>query len=275
MDYVALHIAAADEEAAEIRIAELADWPFESFETAGGELIAYIRREALETCRAEVDRQLAANGAAHRYETIAAQNWNAVWESDFEPVDVEGRLLIRAPFHAPAPAGVQEVIVHPENAFGTGHHATTWLMARELLDAPLAGRRVLDLGSGTGVLAIVAAQRGAALADAVDIDDWAEASCRENGALNGVSDRVRPIRGDVRSVAGRTYDCIVANINRNILLDAMPHCAALLAPGGVLLLSGFYESDTPQLIAAATAAGLRHTATRARDEWRLLRMEKA
>lgn len=274
MDYIALHIGAADEETAEIRTAELADWPFESFETAGGELIAYIQAPELAACRAEVDALLRAAGAEFRYETIASQNWNAVWESDFEPVDVDGRLRIRAPFHEAAPAGVPEVIVHPENAFGTGHHATTWLMARELLTLPLQGRRLLDLGSGTGVLAIVAAKCGAAQVDAVDIDDRAEASCRENALLNGVADRIRPLLGDVHCVAGGTYDVIVANINRNILLEAIPCCAAMLPAGGVLLLSGFYESDTAQLTAAAEAHGLRLTATRARDEWRLLRMER-
>ena len=274
MEYTALHISAADEAQAEFYVADLADWPFESFEMPAGELVAYIRTEALAACRAEVDALLRASGAAFRYEPIAEQNWNAVWERDFEPVEVDGRLRIRAPFHAPVAAGGREVVVTPRNAFGTGHHATTWLMARELLDLPVAGRRGLDLGSGTGVLAIVAAQCGAARVDAVDIDDWAEASCRENAAANGVAERIEPLLGDVRCVAGRRYDFIVANINRNILLEALPACATMLQPGGVLLLSGFLEADVPVLTAAAAAGGLRHTATRARDEWRLLRFEK-
>lgn len=274
MDYVALHISVADDDEAEIRTAQLADWPFESFERTGGELAAYIQAEALAPCRPEIEAWLRSEGIGGRFETIAAQNWNAVWERDFEPVDVEGRLLIRAPFHAPAPAGVREVIVTPQNAFGTGHHATTWLMARELLGMPLAGRRVLDLGSGTGVLAIVAVQCGAAQADAVDIDDWAEASCRENAAANGFAGRIEAIRGDVRCVAGRSYDVIVANINRNILLDAMPFCARMLGAGGTLLLSGFLEEDIPQLVAAAQRGGLSLTAVRSRDEWRLLRLAK-
>lgn len=274
MDYVALHLAAATEEAAEIAVAALADWPFESFETADGELIAYIRRDALAGCRPEVDAWLQECGTAARFEEIAACNWNAVWESNFEPVEVEGRLLIRAPFHAPAPEGVAEVIITPKNAFGTGHHATTWLMARELLDLDMTGLRVLDLGSGTGVLAIVAVRCGAVQADAVDIDDQAVASCCENAADNGVTERIEPILGDVHSIAGRRYGVIAANINRNILLEALPQCAEALTPGGTLLLSGFLEEDVAPLTAAAEALGLRRTATRARGEWRLLRMEK-
>lgn len=274
MEYIALHISVAGDDEAEIRTAQLADWPFESFVTGDGELVAYGQAEALEACRAEIGAWMHGEGIGGRFERIAEQNWNAVWESDFEPVDVEGRLLIRAPFHAPAPAGVIEAIVTPQNAFGTGHHATTWLMARELLGLELSGRRVLDLGSGTGVLAIVAARCGAERVDAVDIDDRSVASCRENAAANGLTDRIGVLQGDVRCVAERTYDCIVANIHRNILLDAMPFCAGMLAGGGVLLLSGFYEADAAPLIAAAEAHGLRHAATRARDEWRLIRMEK-
>lgn len=274
MDYVALHVACPDEARTEILTAELADWPFESFEMDGGELVAYIQADPLAGCRAEVDAMLHRYGVAGRYEAIATRNWNAVWESDFPPVEVEGRLVIRAPFHAQAPAGVPEVVLTPHNSFGTGHHATTWMMARELLDLPVTGRCGLDLGSGTGVLAIVAAKCGAAHVDAVDIDDWAEASCRENAALNGVAECVEPILGDVGRVAGRSYDFVVANINRNILLAALPVVAESLVRGGELLMSGFLEEDVPVLVLAAEDRGLRLVAVRSREEWRMIRMKK-
>lgn len=286
MEYVALHISCPDEERAEILTAELAEWPFESFIQEGGELIvgeksvgggvlvAYIQKSALADCRAEVDAMLVRYGVEGRYEPIVSQNWNAVWERDFPPVEVEGRLVIRAPFHAPAPAGTMEVVLTPHNSFGTGHHATTWMMARELLDLSVAGRRGLDLGSGTGVLAILAAKCGAAHVDAVDIDDWCEASCRENAAMNGVADRVEPILGDVGRVAGRCYDFIVANINRNILLSGLECCSGMLNAGGTMLMSGFLEEDVATLVAAAEERGLRHVATRSREEWRLLRLQK-
>lgn len=292
MDYIELRVKCADDEQAEILTAELAEWPFESFIKGGGgfvdgeevadsvpvedeELVAYIQKEALADCRSEVDAMLARYGVQGRYVPIATQNWNAVWESDFPPVEVEGRLLIRAPFHAPAPAGVMEVVLTPHNSFGTGHHATTWMMTRALLDLPLAGRRGLDLGSGTGVLAIVAAKCGAAHVDAADIDDWCEASCRENAAMNGVADRVNPILGDIHAIdRPQPYDFILENINRNILLEALPTTARLLAPDGVLLMSGFLEEDVAVLRTAAEEHGLRHTATCVRDGWVMLQFRK-
>ena len=292
MDYIELHVKCADDEQAEILTAELAEWPFESFIKGGGglvdgegvadsvpvedeELVAYIQKEALTDCRSEVDAMLARYGVQGRYMPIATQNWNAVWESDFPPVEVEGRLLIRAPFHAPAPAGVMEVVLTPHNSFGTGHHATTWMMTRALLDLPLAGRRGLDLGSGTGVLAIVAAKCGAMHVDAADIDDWCEASCRENAAMNGVADRVRPILGDIHAIdRPQPYDFILENINRNILLEALPTTTRLLAPDGVLLMSGFLEEDVAVLRTAAEKHGLRHTATCVRDGWVMLQFRK-
>lgn len=172
MNYISLNIAFSDAMQAEILTAELADYPFESFEADAGTLKAYIPQERLADCKGEVDALLAHYGVQGRYIAIETQNWNAVWESNFPPVDVEGRLLIRAPFHEPAPAGVMEVVVMPKMSFGTGHHATTWLVSRAVLDLGVAGRRGLDMGSGTGVLSIVAAKCGAAHVDAVDIDDW-------------------------------------------------------------------------------------------------------
>ena len=129
MNYIALNIAFSEDEQAEILTAELADYPFESFETEDGTLKAYIPQERLADCKAGVDALLARYGVQGRYIAIETQNWNAVWESNFPAVDVEGRLLIRAPFHDPAPEGVMEVVVMPKMSFGTGHHATTWLVS--------------------------------------------------------------------------------------------------------------------------------------------------
>ena len=213
-------------------------------------------------------------GVQGRYIAIETQNWNAVWESNFPPVDVEGRLLIRAPFHEPAPAGVMEVVVMPKMSFGTGHHATTWLVSRAVLDLGVAGRRGLDMGSGTGVLSIVAAKCGAAHVDAVDIDDWADANCRENIAANGVADRITPMLGDVRRIAGRHYGFILANINRNILTADMPAYAAALVPGGDLVMSGFLEADTAAVTQAAAEQGMETVAAETREGWMMIRVKK-
>ena len=274
MDYVALNISCPDDGLAEILTAELADWPFESFETQDGLLKAYIPQERLSGCKEAVDGILARYGVPGRYIAIETQNWNAVWESNFSPVDIEGRLLVRAPFHPKAPAGVPEAVIMPKMSFGTGHHATTWLMARAVLDLDVAGRRGLDMGSGTGVLAIVAALCGAAHVDAVDIDDWADANCRENIAANGVADRVEPLLGDVRRIAGRRYDFILANINRNILVADIPAYAAALGRGGSLLMSGFLENDVPAVVEAAAREGMSLLATAARDGWQLVHVRK-
>ena len=256
MDYTVLHIAVSDDEQAEILTAELADFPFESFETEDGLLKAYIPAVRLSGCKTDVDALLARRGVEGRYAVIPTQNWNASWESDFPPVDVEGRLRIRAPFHDPAPAGEMEAVVLPRMSFGTGHHATTWLMSRAVLGLGVAGRTGLDMGSGTGVLAIVAAKCGAAHVDAVDIDDWADENCRENVAANGVADRVEPMLGDVGRIAGRRYDFILANINRNVLVADMPAYAAALVPGGDLVMSGFLEADTAAVTQAAAEQGM-------------------
>ena len=274
MDYIALNVPCTDEELAGILTAELADFPFESFETGDGVLKAYIPQERLADCKEQVDGLLARYGVGGRYISIETQNWNAVWESNFPAVDVEGRLRIRAPFHEAAPAGETEVVVMPKMSFGTGHHATTWLMARAVLDLGVAGRTGLDMGSGTGVLAIVAAKCGAAHVDAVDIDDWADANCRENVAANGVADRVSPMLGDVRRIAGRRYDFILANINRNILAADMPAYAAALAAGGDLVMSGFLEADLPAIAGAAAREGLTLAGSASRDGWMLAHVRR-
>jgi ribosomal protein L11 methyltransferase len=274
MDFVALNIPVADEAQAEILTAELADFPFESFETDSGVLKAYVPQERLADCKSEVDALLARYGVSGRYISIESQNWNALWEQHFPATDIEGRLRIRAPFHEPASAGETEIVVMPKMSFGTGQHATTWLMARAVLDLGVAGRRGLDMGSGTGVLSIVAVRCGAAHVDAVDIDDWADANCRENLAANGVAGSVEPMLGDVARIAGRSYDFILANINRNILLRDMKAYSAALLPGGDLLMSGFLEADVPAVVAAAEAEGLHRVAIASRDGWMMVHVRK-
>lgn len=275
MDYISLQIPVTDAEQGEILTAELADYPFESFETEGSMLKAYIPGDRLADCKSEVDALLDRYGVTGRYIAIETQNWNALWERNYPATDVEGRLRIRAPFHEAAPAGELEVVVMPKMSFGTGHHATTWLMSRAVLDLGVSGRRGLDMGSGTGVLSIVAVKCGATHVDAVDIDDWADANCRENIAANGVSDRITPILGDVRSIVGRHYDFILANINRNILLADMPSYAAALNAGGDLVMSGFLEADVPALVAAAEGFGMTLVETAVRDGWMMVHVRKA
>ncbi len=280
MDYIELNIPITSGEMGEIMVAELADYPFESFETEGERLLkGYIPQERLVDCKAEVDAMLAryeVTGA--RYISIETQNWNAQWESAFERVEVGERLLIRAPFHPADSSFEREVIIMPKMSFGTGHHATTYLMSEWTMDlgaeARLRGKRGLDVGSGTGVLSIVAAKEGAAQVDAVDIDEWADENCRENIVVNGVEGVVNPMLGDVTRVAGERYGFILANINRNILLGDMARYAEALEEGGVLLMSGFLEQDVDILESKARELGLTPSGTRVRDGWVAMRVEK-
>ena len=257
MNYIELNISVPSAEIAEILTAELSELPFDSFVTEKDRLKAYIPQDALVECKAEADELLAQYGITEsRYVQIEAQNWNALWESNFEPVEVDDRVLIRAPFHAPNNSVQFEIVIMPKMSFGTGHHSTTKMMVQMILDADLAGKSGLDMGSGTGVLAIAACKCGAAALDAVDIDDFAFENCQENIVTNGVADRITPLLGDVRVVAGRSYDFILANINRNILLGDMDAYMRMLNTGGQIFFSGFLDSDIEAMCAAAKERNL-------------------
>ncbi len=308
MNYIELNIPVADPTTSEVLVAELAELPFDSFEEEPGLLKAYIPADKLPDCKAVSDDILATHGIeGARYIEIETQNWNAVWESHFEPVNIDDKLVIRAPFHAPisnsfrvkngqmqglqsdeqgsvldvrdrvknehnAAGGrfsreIREIIIMPKMSFGTGHHATTSLMCAEMLEHDFGGKRVLDMGSGTGVLAILAAQLGAESVVAVDIDEWAYENSLENIAANGVGDIVHSIRGDVSAIAGRRFDVVLANINKNILLRDMHSYVDCLSAGGLLIMSGIFESDIPAVERCALDLGLHHAGQRIKDNW--------
>ena len=275
MDYVELNIPCSSAEQSEILVAELAEWPFESFENEGLSLKAYIQRDRLVDCMAQVDALLAEYGIeGARYIEIETQNWNALWESNFTPVDVEGKIMIRAPFHAAQPDYMLEVVIMPKMSFGTGHHATTYLMSREMIGRDYTGKVGLGMGSGTGVLAIIAAKFGAERVDAVDIDDWAYENCIENIAQNGVSDRIVPILGDASAIEGKSYDFILANINRNILTTDMDAYAGCMHTGSRIYLSGFYVDDIPTIQQSLTANDLTFIKHYENNRWAMVVAEK-
>lgn len=277
MDYIELNIPVGGTEEAEILTAELAELPFESFTEEEGTLKAYIRSDLLADCKDAADAVLERyNIRGQRYIGIETRNWNAVWESNFAPVEVEDRCVIRAPFH-PAPGdGTMDVVIMPRMSFGTGHHATTWLMSAEMTSRPedFSGRGGLDMGSGTGVLAIIAANLGATHVDAVDIDEWAYENAGDNIAVAGCTDKVTPILGDASAIAGKRYGFILANINRNILLADMVRYAEALLPGGILYMSGILEGDITAITQCAASFGLGSQSTRTKDGWALVRCRK-
>lgn len=267
MNYIELNISCG-EELAEILVAELAEYPFESFVTEIDALKAYIPHERMADCYDRVEALLARYGVGeHHYIVIESQNWNALWESNFPPVEVDGVVAIRAPFHEPYPDYRFDIVITPKMSFGTGHHATTYLMSRTTASRDFTGKRVLDMGSGTGVLAIIAAKCGAESVDAVDIDEWAYENCVENCAENGVGDKVTAYLGDVRQIHGKSYDAILANINRNILLGDMPHYVESLNEGGELIMSGILEGDIDTIRSRAEGLGLTFVSSDLKDEW--------
>lgn len=253
-DYIKYEIEVEDEEKAEILTAFLSELPFESFEYEDKVLKAYIPTPL--SCEDVASIADILHHTAYRSEEIKAQNWNAEWESHFEEVEIDNKVIIRAPFHTPRPEfGNLDIVIRPKMSFGTGHHATTRLMVKMLLGMDLSGKRILDMGSGTGVLAIVSAKLGADRVLAVEIDDMAEESVRENIEINGVSSIVRSVCGDARAIRGEAFDTILANINRNILLHDMGDYRATLTEGGRLIISGFLAEDVDILTSHAAQLG--------------------
>lgn len=287
MNYIEYNIQVPGPDEAEIVVAELAELGFESFSDylpdgfmpGAGSVKGYIPSDTEHegTTHTAIQNFLYREGYPYERNEIEQQNWNAEWESHFEPIDIlDGMCYIRAPFHAPKAGGAKhEIIIMPKMSFGTGHHATTYLMAEQMLAMDFAGSSVLDMGSGTGILAILAAMRGAVVVDAVDIDTWAYENCLENIQINGVQTVVCPILGDVTAMGEKVYDYILANINRNILLNDMERYAAGLRTGGLLLVSGILDLDVDTLIGAARRHGLVQTATNTRDGWAQITFQKA
>lgn len=276
MDYVELNIPVDDAGLAEILTAELSELPFESFVTERTTLKAYIPQSRLADCKEEADAVLQRYGVeGGRYVQIESQNWNALWESNFDEVYIDSRAVVRAPFHAPHPElGEMDIVIMPRMSFGTGHHATTAQMCAMILDSEIVRRegcRVADVGCGTGVLSIMALRCGASVADAVDIDPMACGNCSENAETNGVGGRMNVMEGDVRALAGRKYDLVLANINRNVLLSDMSRYADMLVSGGELFLSGFIIQDSAVVTEAARAEGIEIVEERRRNDWVALR----
>ena len=276
--YIDLTISCPDEEMAEIATAFLADFPFESFDTAptteGATLHAFILKESWAECRDEALATVADYGTVVSEEEIEDENWNERWEEEsFSPVDIDNKIVIRAAHH-PAPAdAIIDIIVKPSMSFGSGHHHTTRMMCRAIHSLNPSGR-VLDVGCGTGVLSIAAIKCGAEHADAVDIDPWSTASAEEAAQLNGIAEQISVLLGTVEVVEGRKYDMVLANINRNIILNDIDRYVEALNDGGKLLLSGFLVEDIADITTATSERGLCPIAQSEEEGWVCLVFKK-
>jgi ribosomal protein L11 methyltransferase len=238
MDYIEIHINPASEEKHEILTSLLAEVGFESFAESEDELLAYIRDNLYS--REDVKRICEQFNVSFFEKRIPDQNWNAEWEKNFEPVLIAGKCYIRAPFHMSRQDYPFELIIEPKMSFGTAHHETTALMIEMMMKMDFHDKKVLDMGCGTGILAILAGKMGASEIDAIDNDNWAFTNAIENKERNHAS-LINVKMGDI-DAAGPDYNILLANINKNVLLMHIPEYSKRMTKGE-LLLSGFYEED--------------------------------
>jgi ribosomal protein L11 methyltransferase len=251
----------------EILIAELGNAGFESFVESEEGVTAYIQKTEWRTSILEDIFVLNSDefSIEYKYNEVAQTNWNAEWEKNFEPIQVDDLVSIRAPFHD-NPNLKYDIVIEPKMSFGTGHHETTHMMVQHLLKLDLENKKVLDMGCGTGILAIFAEMKGAKPLDAIDIDNWCYENSLENVARNNC-ENISVYEGDASLLTGKKYDVIIANINRNILLIDMKVYTNCLNEKGILLLSGFYEADIPVIDAEVSKFGLTLETTIQRNNW--------
>ena len=255
----------AGTEEQDILVAELASVGFESFTEEEDRMLAYIPEKDFSENLLHENDYLKQHLEIIAVNSIEDQNWNAVWESNYEPVVIRD-CGIRAPFHPENNELTYDIVIHPKMSFGTAHHETTALIIDMLLDRDLTGKRVLDMGCGTGVLAILASMKGAESITAIDNDEWAYANALENCALND-RQNIRVEMGDEKLLGGETYDLILANINKNILLGAIPDYARVLETGGEIIFSGFYKNDLEDIKNKAEVSGLVSNVQKEKNNW--------
>jgi ribosomal protein L11 methyltransferase len=265
----------ASAEIAEILMAELAGIGFDIFEENAGGIDAYCVQELFDEDQmiAIFEQYQGIGSFTYSLQTIEKQNWNEVWETNYEPIRISDKVFIRASFHDAEPGYQLELIINPKMSFGTGHHETTSLMVENLFAIDLKGKSVLDAGTGTGILAFVAKKLGASQVRGFDIDQWSVENSIENAALNHCED-IPFVQGTIRDEDSSSYDVLIANINRNILLDEMNEYAARLKSGGFLLLSGFYTQDVPALEKKAAASGIVKVSQLEKNNWVSMLLKK-
>lgn len=270
MDYIRITFDELQPEQKEILIAQLADAGYEGFEERDSSLDAFINKQ-------DFDKNLLKEisfkyQTPYTTETIAATNWNKIWESNFEPVIVEDYVAVRAHFHKPIADTKFEIVITPKMSFGTGHHATTYMMIELMKGLDFDGKSVLDFGTGTGILAILAEKSGAKKIYAIDNDAWsianAEENIKKNGCLNIMlregSDASSPIK----------FDIILANINKHVILENLELLIRGLNEGGVLLLSGLLDNDRDDILDKTKNLGLEVKKSMARSNWVAFQLSK-
>lgn len=265
---IQISILSADQAEKDLLIAQLADLGFDAFEETEEGLHAFISsadfdENALKALLLEMP---------YAQSEIPKQNWNQLWESNFEPVQVDNFVGIRAGFHKAIEGVIHEIVITPKMSFGTGHHATTYLVMKAMQDLDFKGKAVLDFGSGTGILAILAEKLGAQSVLALDNDDWCIENSIENLAINQTQ-VIRVEKADSAALLDQ-YDLILANINKHIILENMDHLGKALANDGIILLSGLLVEDEADILSACAKNGWKHLFTNTRNGWIVLGMAR-
>lgn len=269
MNYLQIEFETLNEGEAEILIALLADAGFESFEETENALLAFIKEEGFEEDSLEPILKIVPVNYA--VTVVPQQNWNARWESSFEPIVVNDFVHrtpwvgIRAAFHQPIKNVRHEIIITPKMSFGTGHHATTYMMIEQMEGLDLTNKKVLDYGTGTGVLAILAEKMGALSVDAIDYDEWSIENSIENAAANFCS-KINLVRADTIAANG-VYDIILANINLHVIIENLAAIKNVSKKGSIILLSGFTKADEVNMMRSLSEYRITHLKTVQKGEW--------
>jgi ribosomal protein L11 methyltransferase len=278
MDYIELNISIEPRDPwSEILTSELSELGFDSFVDTENGIQAYgpvdnvdLDHVIKNSIMSDTDSDFV---LSYDHKVIPHQNWNAQWESDFHPVEVEDFLTILAPFHSKDDRKGMIVEIQPQMSFGTGHHQTTWLMSKALFEIGAIPQRVLDMGTGTGVLAIIAENLGAKTVVGIDIEDWTVINARENVERNNCKN-IEILFGDVDLIAGQTFGLILANINKNVLKAHIESYSIALNKDGTLLLSGFFDSDVEELVTFAADFHLEKQKVYSKEGWAGIQLVK-
>ena len=251
----------------EILVAFLSDLTFESFDETEDQVLGYVPGESFNYAEMNEITSTLPFSVHTENEMIPDQNWNDVWEKNyFKPLLIGGRCLVRAPFHTKYEPAEFELVIEPKMAFGTGNHETTTLMAEQILNMDLTGKKVLDMGCGTGILGMLASLKGAKRITAIDIDTWSFESTVENASLNNILN-LKAKLGDASLLGSETYEVIFANIHKNVIISDLPAYEKVLQPGGKLYLSGFYTHDMADVKEKAESLGLQETGFHEKNNW--------
>jgi ribosomal protein L11 methyltransferase len=278
MDYLELNITITPREPwAEIIVAQLAEYGFDSFVDSDEGVLAYGPQKDVDLTKVLeetfLNNELEDVKFSFTHKIIPHQNWNAQWESDFQPVEVEDYLTILAPFHDKNNRKGMIVEIQPQMSFGTGHHETTWLMSKSMFELKSIPSNVLDMGTGTGVLAIIAEKMGAESILAIDIEDWSVENTIENSQRNNCT-KIKALCTDKLKVQCEKFGLILANINKNVLKAQIESYSQALEVGGTLLLSGFFVSDVDELTDFCAKFALKQSNLRTKDSWACIELIK-